>query len=108
MKDGEGGIDNNSSSRVAKEDEREEYMLKSVGKYIKKTKRKLHQYELTLQNQPDLERALKSEFIEFDRKLYGNLVAGKHSAKLAHFYIHLTFPYVSSFYYNFLSCFSLC
>ena len=93
---------------IERELEREEYMLKSVGKYIKKTKRKLHQYELTLQNQPDLERALKSEFIEFDKKLYGNLLAGKCSAKLAQFYIHLTLTNISSFDYNFLSCFSLC
>ena len=54
-------------------------MIKTVGKYIKKTKRKLHQYELTLQNQPDLERATKSEFVEFDKKLYGNLAAGEWS-----------------------------
>ena len=62
---------------IERELEREEHMIKTVGKYIKKTKRKLHQYELTLQNQPDLERATKSEFVEFDKKLYGNLAAGE-------------------------------
>ena len=67
---------------IERELDREEYMLKTVGKYIKKTKKKLHQYELTLQNQPDFERAPKSEFIEFDRKLFGNLFAGKHSVKI--------------------------
>ena len=66
---------------IERELEREEYMLNTVGKYIKKTKRKLHRYELTLQNQPDFERASKSEFIDFDRKLYSDLAAGTCSTE---------------------------
>ena len=60
--------------------ERHDVMLKSVGKYLKKTKKKLHKYELTLQNQPDLEFAHPDEFVEFDRKLYENLFSDKPAA----------------------------
>ena len=55
--------------------ELQEFMFKSVGTSIKKTKKKLHKYELTLQNQPDLEFSSREVFEEFDRKLYGQLAS---------------------------------
>ena len=50
-----------------------EIMLKSVDRSLKSTKKKLHKYELTLQNQPDFEKSSPKDFMEFDINLYTEL-----------------------------------